>query len=458
MPTTIKDIRASLIRRETTVLDLVETSVVAAHTDADDLGAFVAVADDRALAEARNADKCILELGEEAWAKQPLLGVTFSVKDLIQTAELPTRRGSLLDNPRPEADAPSVAALRRAGAIVIGKTTTSEHGWSASTVNRVSPPTRNPWNPGRSTGGSSGGAAAAVATGMGVAALGTDGAGSVRIPASFCGVVGFKPTFGRVPYHPPCADRLAHVGPLANSVDDIAELMNVLSRPHLKDPDSGSRSTEPPQDASQLRVGWVDLPGAEPDVLRVCQRARTYLEGGRHRLEHLDETIPDPYPDLVTILAATEAVGMSENEEELADPGRIAIAEYGRSLSGADVMRAEEARMDLRVKMRSVMDRFDLLVMPTVPIEPFAVDAIAPPWAADPEEQLWLAWSPATYPFNMTGQPALTVPMGLTGYGLPVGLQIVGPYGQDDLVLAFAREIELERGDLPRVPLNQKRC
>ncbi|KRV49680.1 amidase [Wenjunlia vitaminophila] len=432
--------------------DHVQSVLTAIHKVDTELGAFVSVAGDEALRAAEAADAKVRALGPAAWADQPLLGVTVAVKDLVQTEDLPTTRGSLLPNRRARADAPAVARLRAAGAVVVGKTTTSEGGWSASTVGRVGSPTRNPWALRRSAGGSSGGSAAAVAAGLCSAALGTDGAGSIRIPAAFCGVVGFKPSFGRVPYVPACADRLAHLGPLARSVSDVVELSSVLAGPHPEDPDSGLGPVGPPRAPGALRIGWIEFPGTTAEVRRVSEGALPVLRGQGHRVERIEVPFPDPYPALVDILAAVEAAGTAPEDEPLCDPGRLAVVRYGRRLTAAAVARAEDVRLRLRTTMRSVMARYDLLAMATVPIEPFDAEAIGPDGADDPEGLRWLAWTPATYPFNLTGQPALSLPAGLTRSGLPVGLQLVGPVGADDLVLTTARNVEAELEPLPVAP------
>lgn len=441
----------SFLQGHVTVAEHVQTVLDAIHETDAELGAFVAVAGAGALLEAEAADRLIADLGEAAFRHWPLLGVTVSVKDLIQTRDLPTRRGSLLPNRRAAADAPVVARLRAAGAIVVGKTATSEHGWSASTVSRVAGPTRNPWARDRSAGGSSGGSAAAVSAGLCTAAVGTDGAGSIRIPAAFCGVVGFKPSYARIPYVPPCAERLAHVGPLARNVADVAELMPVLDGPDHRDPDSVIPPSGGATIPGSLRIGWVEFPRTSGEVRRVTEGVLPVLTGLGHRVDRIEVPFPDPYASLVDVLAAAEASGTAPEDEPWCDEGRAAIVRYGRSLSGAAVMRAEESRLALRARLGSVMDDYDLLAMATVPVEPFAAETIAPSWAADPDDLLWLAWSPATYPFNITGQPALSLPAGVTSRGLPVGLQLVGRVGDDDLVLAAAGRIEA-RLDLTMAP------
>ncbi|MCQ9131938.1 amidase [Streptomyces hilarionis] len=424
------------------------SAVLAAARERDTLDAYVAVAGEEALRAAERADARIRELGADAWRTLPLLGVTVSVKDLLQTGDLPTVRGSLLPNTRPREDAPAVARLRAAGAVVVGKTATSEYGWSASTVSRVAPPTRNPYDPRLTAGGSSGGAAAAVAAGLCDASLGTDGAGSIRIPAAFCGVVGYKPTLGRIPYVPNSADRLAHQGPLARTVADAALLGRIMSGPHPADPDSGLGSLDAPRADRMLRIGWIEYDGTADEVRRVAGQARLALVGQGHLVEDVEVRCDRLYPALVDLIAASEAAGARPEDDGWADPGRLEVIRYGRTLGGADVIRAEEVRQNLRATLRTVMDRYDVLAMATVPVEPFAADAIGPSWADDPRDLRWLAWAPASYPFNMTGQPALSLPAGLTASGLPVGLQLVGPVGGDDLVLSLAGRLEAELGML----------
>jgi aspartyl-tRNA(Asn)/glutamyl-tRNA(Gln) amidotransferase subunit A len=282
---------------------------------------------------------------------------------------------------------------------------------------------------------------------MCAAALGTDGAGSIRIPAAFCGVVGFKPSHGRVPYVPACADRLAHLGPLTRSVADARELTALMGGAHPDDPDSGFTAEHPCP--GRLRIGWMEFPGTSPEVRRITEDALPVLAALGHRVEPIEVPFPDPQAALIDIIAAAEAAGTAPEEESHCDEGRLAVVRHGRTVSGAAVARAEEVRMALRIRLHAVMRRYDLLVMATVPIEPYAVDAIGPDWATDPADLLWLAWTPATYPFNLTGQPAISFPAGTTADGLPVGLQLVGPVGGDELVLSVAAAAEAALGTMP---------
>jgi aspartyl-tRNA(Asn)/glutamyl-tRNA(Gln) amidotransferase subunit A len=220
--------------------------------------------------------------------------------------------------------------------------------------------------------------------------------------------------------------------------------MAVLAGPDRRDPDSltGPRAASPvPQ-----RIGWIEFPGTAGAVRDVTERVLPVLTLLGHRVDRLEVPFADPYDGLVDILAAAEANSTAPADEPLCDPGRRAIVRYGRSLSGAAVARAEATRLALRARLASLMDGYDLLAMATVPVEPFAVDAIAPPETADPGDLRWLAWSPATYPFNLTGQPALSLPVGLTPAGLPVGLQFVGRVGDDDQVLSAAALLETALG------------
>ncbi|MFE9403427.1 amidase [Streptomyces sp. NPDC006530] len=419
------------------------------------IGAFVTVAGERALSEARSADRLIAERGPAAWQGRPLLGMPVSVKDLTATEGIRTTRGSLAHRDHvPGRDAPAVARLRAAGAIVIGKTNTTEGGWSAAGSNRLQGPTRNPWDPALTSGGSSAGAAASIAAGVGVAATGTDGAGSIRIPAAFCGVVGFKPTRGRVPYVPHSPEGLSHLGPLTRTVADAALMVDVMSGYDPRDPLSHRVPAEPlAQDLAAfadrlppLRIGWITSLGApapEPRSARTVRRALAGLEDRGHRVEEIEAPFEDPYPCLETILAAWEAAGHDPGPSDtLVDPGRLRVIEYGLTLGAAQLARAYEQRSRLRTQALALMERYDLLAMPTVAVAPFPAELHAPATRLDKGRLNWLAWAPEAYVFNLTGQPAVSIPAGLSEAGLPLGLQLVGALDADRRVLAAAHHCE----------------
>jgi aspartyl-tRNA(Asn)/glutamyl-tRNA(Gln) amidotransferase subunit A len=406
------------------------------------LHCFVTVTPDLAIAQAKQADQLIRAHGGQAWSGRPLLGVPVSVKDLVPTAGVRTTRGSLRHiDWVPEHDAPSVARLRQAGAVLIGKTVTSEFGWSAGTVSRLAPPAANPWDTRRSAGGSSGGAAAAVAAGVGVAALGTDGAGSIRVPAAFCGVVGFKPTFGRVPYVPVSPEGLSHTGPLTRDVATAELITSVIAGPHPDDPLSAPPTgpAGPAAAGTRARVAWVSwpVPGTEADS--VARAAAAALDP----VGELEAPFPDPYPHLVTILAAFDAAAQRPEDDQLSDHARLQVVAHGRRLAAADLALALAGRTQLTQRLDQVMEQFDVLAMTTVATEPFGTDA----WRPDPAgpDLDWLAWCRAAYPFNLTGQPAISLPAGFTAAGLPVGLQLVGRRHEDALVLDVARQFERAR-------------
>jgi aspartyl-tRNA(Asn)/glutamyl-tRNA(Gln) amidotransferase subunit A len=447
---TADELRRWYARGQTSPTEVVRLTLELLDAHEPRLHAFRAVAAPGAGAAAARPARLVGQLGPAAYDSHPLLGLPVTVKDLTPTAGIATTRGSLeYVGWVPDRDAPSVRRLRAAGAIVIGKTNTSEGGWSAGTVNRLGPPTTNPWDHTRSPGGSSGGAAAATAAGIGVAALGTDGAGSIRIPAAFCGVVGFKPTFGRIPYVPVSPEGLSHLGPLARDVATAALLAGVMAGPHPDDPFSRPLSApvaQPPQQS--LRIGWLRWPPAEhavPEVETVARDGAYALAELGHDVEELDAAFEDPYPHLVTILAAAEAAGQKAETEELADPARLSIVRHGRTLSAADLMRAQARRLALAAHLNQLMRRFDVLAMPTVWIEPFAADAWRPDRPSTSDDLGWLAWCRAAYPFNLSGAPAISVPAGFTQAGYPVGLQLVGRPDEDLPLLRVAQDFELVR-------------
>jgi aspartyl-tRNA(Asn)/glutamyl-tRNA(Gln) amidotransferase subunit A len=413
------------------------------------INAYCLVRGDEALAAAR-ASEGRWAAGEPAGL---LDGVPTSVKDLLLTSGWPTLRGSRTTGVAGPwtADAPAVARLREHGAVLVGKTTTPEWGWKAVTDSPLTGVTRNPWDLSRTPGGSSGGAAAAVAAGLGPLALGTDGAGSIRIPASFCGIVGLKPTQGRVPVYPPSAfGTLSHVGPMARTVADTALLLEVIGTPDSRDTLALERRASVPGELAAARVsglrvayspalGYADV---DPEVAAAVRDAVTALESCGARVTVADPGFASPIGTLNVLWysgAAAILDGIPAERRHLVDPGLAEVAAEGLGYSALDYVRALRERAELGIAMGAFHETYDLLVTPTEPIVAFAAGTEVPEGSAEPR---WPSWTPFTYPFNLSHQPAATVPCGFSAAGLPIGVQVVGARHADSLVLSACAAIE----------------
>ena len=418
------------------------------------LNAFAHLAEEDALASAA-ASTDRWHRGEPCG---PLDGVPATVKDLVLAKGWLTRRGSRTVDPNQawDVDAPATARLREAGAVLLGKTATPEFGCKGETNSPLTGITRNPWNPAKTPGGSSGGTAAAVAAGMGPIGIGTDGAGSVRIPAAFCGNFGLKPSFGRVPAYPLSPyGTVAHLGPHTMSVTDAALMMNVIKQLDPRDwtslpPDSTDYTIGLNDGVRGLRVAWSPTLGyaknVHPEVAAACASAVAVFAELGAKVDAIDPGFEDPL-DITTGLwfagSLTVWDGLTAEQQAVADPDFIAEVELGRGLTVLDIMRLTMRRIALGTHMRQFMQRHDLLITPSVAVPAF--DALpAGHQRLTPESML--GWTPFSYPFNLTQQPACTVPCGLTSDGLPIGLQIVGPMFGDALVLRAARAFEAVRG------------
>jgi aspartyl-tRNA(Asn)/glutamyl-tRNA(Gln) amidotransferase subunit A len=413
------------------------------------LNAFTLVDGDAALEAARSS--------EERWIKgepQGLVdGVPATIKDLILTKGWPTLRGSKAVSPNQpwEEDAPVTARLREHGAVLLGKTTTPELGHKGVTDSPLTGITRNPWNPAMTPGGSSGGAAVAAATGMGALHVGTDGGGSIRIPASFTGIFGLKPSFGRVPAYPLSPfGTVAHVGPMTRTVSDAALMLRVLSCPDPRDwfafPYGDKDFLAGLDDGvSGMKVAFAPtLNGAAVDaeVAALVRRAADEFSALGARVEEVTLEMPDVGQIFYTHWAAgaaTVMAGFTPEQKALMDPHLRGFEAAGATLSLLEYQQAVQARGRLGVQMKLFHQQYDLLLTPTMPIPAFEAGLNEP---SRPEETGWIDWTPFSYPFNLTQQPAASVPCGLTAAGLPVGLQIVGPMHRDDLVLRAARAYE----------------
>lgn len=426
-----------------------------------ELLAFCHVAGDEALQSARES-QARWQRGEPVGA---LDGVPTSIKDLILAKGWPTLRGSrTVDAAQPwDVDAPATARLREAGAVLLGKTSTPEFGCKGETNSPLTGITRNPWDPSKTPGGSSGGTAAAVAAGMGPLSVGTDGAGSVRIPAAFCGNFGLKPSFGRVPAYPLSPfGTVSHLGPHTMSVRDAALMLNVLSQPDARDWTSLQHD---PRDYTVglddglrgVRIAWSPALGyaknVHPEVAAACERAVEELRATGARVDAVDPGFDDPLDitcGLWFLGAWTLWNTLTPQQQERTDPDFAAEADLGSKLSALEVQRLNLRRGALGAHMRQFMQRYDLLVTPTVAVPAFE----ARPAGHSPFSTVaMLGWTPFSYPFNLTQQPACTIPCGLTSAGLPIGLQFVGPMFGDALVLRAARAYEalhpIPRPNLP---------
>ncbi|MEU5953993.1 amidase [Streptomyces sp. NPDC047525] len=413
------------------------------------VNAFVRIDAEEALAQA--------ESSAERWRRgEPrglLEGVPVSVKDILLQRGGPTLRGS---RTVPTAgswdeDAPSVARLREHGAVFIGKTTTPEFGWKGVTDGPQSGITRNPYDPSRTAGGSSGGSAAAVALGAAPVSLGTDGGGSVRIPGSFCGIFALKPTYGRVPIYPASAfGTLAHVGPMTRDAADAALLMDVISGPDWRDwsqlgPVAGSFRAGIEGGVRGLRIAYSPSLGGQvavrPAVAAAVRQAVESLAALGAYVEETDPDFTDPVEAFHTLWfsgAARVIQHLPPDRRELLDPGLREICAQGARSSALDYLAAVDVRMELGRRMGRFHQTYDLLITPTLPITAFEAGAEVPKGSG---HRRWTGWTPFTYPFNMTQQPAATVPCGVDREGLPIGVQIVAARHADALVLRAAHAL-----------------
>ncbi|MFD3516214.1 amidase [Streptomyces sp. NPDC058657] len=428
------------------------------------LNAFVAIEAEAALEQARaSADRW--HRGEPAGL---LDGVPVSVKDLLLQAGTPTLRGStaISEHGTWNEDAPAVARLREHGAVLIGKTTTPEFGWKGVTDSPRHGITRNPHDPSRTAGGSSGGSAAAVAAGAGPLSVGTDGGGSVRIPAAFCGIVGMKPTYGKIPLYPSSPfGTLAHAGPMARDAADAALMLDVMAGgadwrdwSQLPVPEGGAAGAGGVRGGGRaddgglrhrvgdgvrgLRVAYSPTLGGQvkvaPQVARAVRGAVSALAELGAFVEEVDPDFADPVQAFHVLWfsgAARVVQHFGRAQREALDPGLREICGIGARLSALDYLAAVDARMELGRRMGRFHATYDLLVTPTVPITAFEAGAEVPRGSG---HHRWTGWTPFTYPFNLTQQPAATVPCGVDGEGLPVGVQVVAARHRDGVVLRAA--------------------
>ena len=414
-----------------------------------------------------SAARAQAEIATQAWAngsaRGALCGVPVTIKDLIYMEGVPAKAGMpvMRDFIAP-VDAIPVARLRAAGAILTGKTTTCESGYKLTADSPVSGISRNPWNLAHTTGGSSGGAAAGVAAGCGPLALGTDAVGSIRIPASFCGVFGIKGTFGLVPrtpgFSPPGWGSLAHTGPIGRSVVDVALMLSVIAGYDARD---GASLPVPPTDycsglgggVKGLRIAFSSDFGyaaVDPQVAAaVANAAKVFEQLGAHIVSSTVRLAPDILETILKPIGFTEQAAAvatrTEAEMALSEPAFRAVVAQGQRYSGIDYMRATHLRAALREQFRQQFESVDLLITPAVAVTAFGAGELGIDTVDGRTVDQHVGWSPFSYPLNLAGLPAASVPCGFDGGGLPIGLQIVGPWLGEKMILRAAHAFEQAR-------------
>ena len=427
------------------------------------LNAYLTVIADEALQSARASEDALMQ-GE---ALGPLHGIPISIKDLDMTKGIRTTLGSLLFKDHvPDKDSIVVERVRKSGAIILGKTNTPEFGFSGTTENRLGDACRNPWNPERTSGGSSGGAAAAVASGLCTIATGNDGGGSIRIPSSFCGTYGIKPTRGRVPRSGGVGraaySTFSQAGPITRNVRDAAALLQILAGPDSRDP--ASIRQQPPDFGAALdggvkglRIGWssdLGYAAVDSEVLSTAsQAAQVFAELGS-TVEDVDIGLHDAFQTFWDLFSTTAYVSYGHlyetQAEDMTESARGTI-EYGSQRSIADYSRALLRLEQFTAQVEGILDKYDLLLTPTLAVPAFPIGQRPTEIGGRQVNPFW-GYTPFTYPFNMTMQPAASIPCGFSSDGLPIGLHIVGRRGQEATVLQASAAFEQARPWTDRRP------
>ena len=387
----------------------------------------------------------------------PLHGIPVTIKDLAMTRGVKTMAGSHVFSERtPQIDHLHVERLRAAGAISLGKTTVSEFGWSGVSRSPLTGITHNPWKQGMNAGASSAGAAVSAAAGFGPLHQGSDGAGSIRMPAGFCGVYGIKPSHGRVPYYPlPANGLISHVGPITRTVADAALMLQAMAGPD--DRDMTSLEAQPEDFTGKLDNGIAGLRvGFSPDLgyLKVDAEVAGPVKAAALAFADLGCTVEEVDPgwgDPTAMEHCLFSVNITamwgdfvERWGDRMDSGLVAIIEHGRSYSAVDYCKASAQRLAYYDKVRAFFERYDLLLTPTLSVAAFPADRLIPAhWEQHPWD--WLRWAGFSFPFNLTWLPAATCPCGFTPDGLPVGMQIVAGRNRDLRVLQASRAFEQAR-------------
>lgn len=436
------DIVEKLKGGEISAVELVEECLEKIERLNPKINAFVTL-NEKAVDEARNVDP-----------NSPLAGLPVAIKDNVETKGIRTTYCSkLYENYIPEEDAVLVERLKKAGAVILGKTNMPEFGLIAYTDNPLFGPTRNPFDLSKTVGGSSGGSAAAVAAGILPVASGNDGGGSIRIPASFCGLYGLKPSFGRVPCHPsmPIFVGLHSEGFLTRYVEDTALMLDLVKGRDIRDmhslPDDGVsylKAIEEQPDGVKIAfspdLGYATV---DSEVEEIVRKAAFRLEKFGE-VEEVKLNAPSLESELVTKVVLEVVTFMGERMEEwekVAFPPYLGFMALAQSLTYKEYIKIEERKMELWKALRSVFEEYDYLITPTVACKPFEIGKLSPD-EIDGKPITPIGWMPFTYPFNFTGQPAASIPAGFNKEGLPVGMQIVGKHYDDVGILKISKAFQ----------------
>ncbi len=450
------ELRRLIDSKQVSVAELTELYLRRIESLNSKLNAYLTVTGDEAMASARAADHDL----SRGPAKGPLHGIPISIKDLELTKGIRTTMGSLVFKDHvPDMDAALVERVRDSGAIILGKTNTPEFGTSGTTENRLGDACRNPWNTERTTGGSSGGAGAAVAAGLCAVATGSDGGGSIRIPSSFCGIYGIKPTQGRVPRYGgvgrPAHSTLGQSGPMTRTVADSAALLQVLAGPDSRD--VGCMRQQPPdflagldQGVKGLRIAWspdLGYAAVDHEVVEVAGKGARVFEELGCTVEEADVGLENPFPtfyDLFSVqLGASFGHLLEEHRGDLTHYALETI-DRGLSLSGPDLSRTMQSVAEIQAHMDTFFETYDLLLTPTMAVPAFPVGQ-HPAVIGGREVIPFWGYTPFTFPFNMTMQTAASVPCGYSSDGMPIGLHIIGRRGEETTVLRASAAFESAR-------------